>query len=198
MEEENIVLSEKENERTKNSGDSFWDLLKFGVLALIIVIPIRVFIAQPFIVSGTSMVPTFHESEYLIVDELSLHLRDPYRGEVIIFKAPPDTSKYYIKRVIGLPGETLEIRGSEVYITNNEVKEMKLDEPYILHPSYNDLKITLKEDEYFVMGDNRKASSDSRVWGALPRKNVVGRAFIRLFPLNELSILPGNFTDKNK
>ncbi len=190
--DQNVVENDKPAE-VKKDGDSFWDLVKFGILALLIVIPIRLFVAQPFIVSGTSMVPTFHDSEYLIVDELSYRLHHPKRGDVVIFRAPTDTSKFFIKRVIALPTETIEIKGSEVFITNATHPEgTKLAEPYVEHPAYNDLKVTLKEGEYFVMGDNRIASSDSRSWGTLPEKNLIGRAFLRLFPVSQAAVLPGN------
>lgn len=174
--------------------DSFFDLLKFAILAFIIVMPIRAFVAQPFIVSGSSMIPTFKDGQYLIVDEISYRLEKPKRGEIIIFKAPPEPSKYYIKRVVGLPGETVVINGSDVYIKNAEHPAgFKLDEPYVTHPSYNDMTVTLTNTQYFAMGDNRAASSDSRSWGPLPEKNIVGRALIRLFPLREINLNPGYY-----
>ncbi len=174
----------------KKSG--FWDLVKFAAIALLVVIPIRTFIAQPFIVSGSSMVPTFENRQYLIVDEISYRFNDPKRGDVIVFKYPKDTSLYFIKRIIGLPGETVHIEGSTITIKNKENPEgFVLDETYVKNKSENKIDITLAPDEYYVMGDNRSASSDSRVWGTLPRKLIVGRAYVRLFPFSAIGILPG-------
>ncbi|TSC61019.1 MAG: signal peptidase I [Parcubacteria group bacterium Gr01-1014_107] len=172
----------------------FKELLRFTIIAFLIVIPFRWFIAQPFIVNGASMEPTFHPGEYLIVDQLSYRIfEEPGRGAVIIFRYPQDPSKFFIKRVIGLPGETLEIRGKEIRITNSEHPDsFSLAEEYILHGRDEYQKVVLKDDEYFVMGDNRPFSSDSRIWGPLKENLIVGRPLLRLFPINRLKILPGD------
>lgn len=173
---------------------SFWEMVRFAILALLIVIPIRTFVAQPFIVSGNSMVPTFHDNEYLIVDELSYHFREPERDDVIVFRYPKDTTKFFIKRIIGLPGETVEITGSKITIRNSAVPDgFVLEEPYVKNQSANNMTTTLGDEEYFVMGDNRIASSDSRVWGVLPKKLIIGRAYLRLLPITEISFLPGSY-----
>lgn len=173
----------------------FKDIIKFSVIALVIVIPIRFFVAQPFIVSGASMLPTFDSGQYLIVDQLSYYFHEPKRGEVIIFKYPKDPSKYFIKRVVGLPGETIRIEGKNIYVENEDHPSgFLLEEPYLeaenVQPS--SLTITLSGDQYFVLGDNRRASSDSRIWGPLSEDLVVGRAFLRLLPINQSGILPGD------
>ncbi len=172
----------------------FVELLKFFIIAVVIVIPIRFWIAQPFIVSGASMEPTFDTGQYLIIDELTYHLSNPQRGDVIIFKYPLNTSEYFIKRIIGLPGETVEIRDGKVYVIGTDSIEKALPEPYIINKGngYN-RTVTLKSDEYFVMGDNRPNSSDSRVWGPLPNSDIVGRALVRLLPFNSISTFPGRF-----
>ncbi|MEK7579476.1 MAG: signal peptidase I [Patescibacteria group bacterium] len=168
------------------------ELIRFALITLFIVVPIRVFIAQPFIVSGSSMDPTFENGEYLIVDEITYRLDEPKRGDVIIFKYPQDTSKFFIKRIIGLPDETVLVEGSKITITNKSRPEgLTLDEAYLIHPTHSNIRITLADDEYFVMGDNRPASSDSRIWGALPRNLIVGRAFVRLLPLGKIDAFPG-------
>ena len=173
---------------------SFWEMVRFALVALLIVIPIRTYVAQPFIVSGSSMVPTFHDSEYLVVDELSYRFEEPKRNDVIIFRYPKDTTKFFIKRIIGLPNETLIINGSRVTIKNMANPDgFVLDEPYVKNQSSNNLTVTLGPDEYFVMGDNRIASSDSRIWGTLPRNLIIGRAFLRLLPLSEIAVLPGEY-----
>lgn len=171
------------------------EIIRFSLIALIIVLPIRLFIAQPFIVSGASMETTFSTGQYLIVDQLTYHLEEPERGDVIIFRYPKDPSKFFIKRIIGLPGDTLSISGHDVTITNATYPNgFTLEEEYILDKKpLGMITETLGEEEYFVMGDNRDASSDSRSWGVLQRDKIVGRAFLRLFPVNAIDVMPGNF-----
>jgi signal peptidase I len=174
----------------------FTELLKFALIAVIIVAPIRLFVAKPFIVSGASMEPTFETGQYLIVDELSYHFSAPERGQVIIFKYPLDPSQYFIKRIIGLPNETVSIKGGEIYITKTDGTTLHLTEPYIKNIGNGaDMSVTIPAGKYFVMGDNRPESSDSRYWGLLPADNIVGRAYIRLLPFNEISILPGSVAE---
>lgn len=172
-------------------------LLSFILIVIAIVVPVRIFIAKPFIVSGTSMSPTFESWHYLIIDQVTYNLREPERGEVIVMRYPLDTSRYFIKRIIGLPGDTVIIDGSNVLIKNAEHPDgIKLDEPYIAdsNKAENHLITTLAADEYYVMGDNRGASADSRYWGMLPKKNIVGRAYVRLFPFTQIGYLPGAHT----
>ena len=177
---------------------SFWELVRFALIALIIVVPIRVFVAEPFIVSGTSMVPTFENGDYLIVDKLSYEIGNPKRDDVAVFRYPYDTTKFFIKRVIGLPGETVDIKGNEVTITNASHPDgLKLDQPFVIHGANNDTHYVLKNDEYFVMGDNRIASSDSRYWGPVTKNFFVGKAFVRLLPATKIDILPGSYHQAN-
>ncbi len=176
------------------------ETIKFIVLALVIVLPIRLWIAQPFVVSGASMDPTFGNGQYLIVDELSYRFQNPDRGDVIVFEPPIDPERYYIKRIIGLPGETIEIRDNSVIIKNNEYPEgFVLSEPFVYagNEKVDNLSLTLKKDQYFVMGDNRKASSDSRVWGPITKKAIVGKPAARLFPIETISVYPGKVTYSN-
>ena len=163
------------------------------VIALVISLPIRFFIAEPFVVNGVSMSPTFATGQFLIVDRLTYRFEKPQRGDVIIFEYPNDPSIYYIKRVIGLPGETVNIQDGHVYISTGSSTPVELDEPYIapVHASHDNYNITLGPTQYFVMGDNRAQSSDSRAWGPLDQKYLIGRPVLRLLPLNELSVLPG-------
>jgi signal peptidase I len=181
----------------RRSVENAWDLIKFAVIALIIVIPIRMFIAQPFVVSGESMFPTFDNGEYLIVDELSYYLGSPHRDDVIIFRYPNDQKRFFIKRIIGMPNEEISIKNGKVTITNKDNPDgFTLDEPYIDEPF--DITATYKtgDNEYFVLGDNRNRSSDSRVWGLLPRKLIIGRAYLRLLPINSIKYLPGYYQEK--
>ena len=180
--------------------ESFWkELVKFILLAVLIVVPIRTFIAQPFIVSGASMDPTFWDGEYLIVDELSYRLGEPKRGEVVIFRYPQDPSKFFIKRLIGLPGEKLVIKSGEITITTAAGNEISWKEPYVEEGrknTYENITTTLGDNEYYVLGDNRTGSSDSRRWGPVPRNYIVGRPLVRLIPLSKISLFPGDFTSK--
>lgn len=171
-----------------------WDLIKFAVMALAIVIPIRLWIAQPFVVSGESMLPTFHNGEYLIVDEISYIIGEAHRGDVVIFRYPGDHKRFFIKRIIGLPNEKILINEGKVTIINKEHPEgIELDEPYINEEYFAGSQYETKDDEYFVMGDNRNRSSDSRFWGVLQKDLLIGRAYLRLLPLNEISYLPGKY-----
>lgn len=169
------------------------ELIRFAIIALLIVFPIRLFVAQPFIVAGASMEPAFENGQYLIVDEITYRLGEPERGDVIIFRYPRDPSKFFIKRIIALPGETIQLEDSRVIVRNRKHPEgFVLDELYVAAMDKPvSLTVSLDDNEYFVLGDNRDASSDSRVWGTLDRKLIIGRAFLRLLPLDKADIFPG-------
>lgn len=191
-EKNNIVPPNQSGE--KFDKQSFWELARFALIAIAIVIPIRVFIAQPFIVSGSSMVPTFQDGQYLIVDEISYRLSDPKRDDVIVFRYPNDQTKFFIKRIIGLPNEKVDIKGNAITITNAEHPSgFTLEQPFIENTGNNNMHYELKDGEYFVMGDNRPASSDSRYWGAVSRKLLIGKVFVRLLPINKIGVLPGSY-----
>ncbi len=175
----------------KDSQDSWnWkELVKLAIIALVIVIPFRLYVAQPFIVEGASMYPTFKNSHYLIVDEVTYRFKQPERGSVLVFKYPKDPSKSFIKRVIGLPGEIVSLKEGKVTITSGKYPNgLVLDEPYIELPKSDTLTYTLADDEYFVMGDNRAQSADSRIWGPVPKEDIIGRPLIRVVPFG---IFPG-------
>lgn len=184
-----------QQEPQKKKDGFITEIVKFSLVALLIVLPIRMFVAQPFIVSGASMETTFSTGEYLIVDQLSYRFEEPNRGDVIIFRYPKDPSKFFIKRVIGIPGDTIVIDGSTVTIINETHPDgVALNETYIRDMAPNTTQSeTLGDGEYFVMGDNRNASSDSRMWGVLQRDKIIGKAFIRLFPFTEIGIFPGEY-----
>lgn len=170
------------------------DSLKILLIALAIVIPVRMLLFQPFVVKGDSMEPNYHSGDYLIIDELSYRLRDPERGEVIVFKYPLNTSYRYIKRIIALPGETIDLKNGEVYVSRAGGEPTKVSEDlYISDATREKWKtrldygpVTLKADEFFVMGDNRNYSSDSRTWGVLPMKDITGRVVLRVSPFEVL------------
>jgi signal peptidase I len=193
-----LILSEEDlNQNLPKEENGIIEVIRFSIIALLIVIPVRMFIAQPFIVSGASMAETFHTGEYLIVDQVSYYLHDPSRGDVVIFRYPKDPTKYFIKRVIGLPGDTVIVEDSKVMIKNATNPEgFFLEEPYVRSMRTPErIEQVLGDREYFVMGDNRDESSDSRIWGVLQKERIVGRAFLRLFPPTELDILPGATTE---
>lgn len=176
---------------TKESDDSF---MRFIFIVMLIALPIRIFIFWPFVVSGESMVPTFQDKQYLIIDKLHFKLHDIERGDVVIFKYPKDPSRYFIKRIIGLPNETVLVKNGVVTISDQSKQHIiTLNEPYISETTNGSSEITLADDEYFVMGDNRPQSSDSRVWGPVQKDLIVGRAAARLFPLSSADILPGEY-----
>ena len=157
-----------------------FEVIKIVVLALLIVIPIRYFIFQPFVIKGNSMEPNFHQGDYLIVDEISYRFKEPQRGDVVVFRYPQDTSQRFIKRIIGLPGETVSIEGGKITIGEGIEGRILDESTYLPRQNYFDnVSLSLKEDEYFVLGDNRFASFDSRKWGSLPRDYIVGRVILR-------------------
>ncbi len=180
-----------------------WDFLKIVLIALVIIVPIRYFVFQPFIVSGSSMEPNFQNGEYLIIDELSYRFHEPTRGDVVVMRYPRDEKQFFIKRVIGLPGEKVQIDNGKVTIFNEQnPKGITLDEKYLPNQGLTyeqdpiliggEKTITLKSDEFFMLGDNRLHSSDSRSWGPLPRKDVIGKVFVRALPLNEFKVFTGS------
>lgn len=197
---------------TKEVGGIAWQIFKtIGGLILALII-IRFYIVQPFTISGASMEPSFFDKEYIIVNEISYHLGDPHRGDVVIFRHPePACNSYieksylnrvffqgpcnnYIKRVVGLPGETVIIRDGKVAVKDTSGVETQLDEDYIATniPTLGNQTVTLGKDEYFVLGDNRNpnASSDSREWGVLPRNHIIGKAMLVLLPPDNFGFVP--------
>lgn len=175
------------------------DLFTLLLLIVFIVVPIRMFVVSPFKVDGLSMYPTFDNGNYLIVDRLIYNFKPPQRGDVIVFNPPRSPSTYYIKRIIGLPGENISIDRGVVTITpttnpdKKSEEKISLTEPYTVNDdaTYTQ-KISLSPEEYFVMGDNRPNSSDSRVFGPLPKKNIIGRVDVRLYPPSMIGFLPGS------
>lgn len=162
----------------------FWEILKIIIIALVIVVPIRYFLFQPFIVRGASMEPSFHSGDYLIIDEISYRFWQPQRGEVIVFKYPKAPSQRYIKRIIGLPGEIIEIKEGQIFVSRDNETQVLDESFYFPEPliTPGNISMSLTENEYFVLGDNRAFSSDSRHWGSLAGEYIIGRAFFRAWP----------------
>lgn len=152
---------------------------------------IRTFLVQPFLVSGGSMSPNFSDGDYLLVDQLTYRFREPGRGEVAVFHSPNDESVYFIKRIIGLPGETIEIENGKIVVKNPENPDgLVLTELYLPQgESTNSVsEITLNKGEYFVLGDNRLHSFDSRSWGSLGAEEIVGLVRLRLWPPKSVTV----------
>lgn len=167
----------------------FLEVVQVILISCAIIIPIRYFLIQPFYVKGASMEPNFYDHEYLIIDELSYRFREPLRGEIIVFRYPRDPSQFFIKRVIGLPGETVEITNGNVIIYNeNNPNGVVLEEDYLVESTNGKKKVTLGEQEYYLLGDNRDESLDSRSFGVVDEQGIIGRVWIRGLPLSRMDL----------
>lgn len=176
----------------KSIGNFFWELIKAFLIAMAIIVPIRYYLVQPFFVRGASMEPSFDDGEYLVIDQLSFRFRQPERGEVIVFRFPGKPSQFFIKRIVGLPGERVRVEDGRVIIHNSFYPNgVVLDESSYLDKdvrSGGHVDYELSPSDFFMMGDNRPASSDSRSWGPLGRDYIIGRAWIRAFPFNRVEV----------
>lgn len=196
------------DEEVYGIGRFLWEIVKIGLLALIIIIPVRVFFFQPFFVQGSSMEPNFHDGEYLIVGEFGYKetgvgiggaelfrvesFRDLHRGDPVVFRPPGVIGQYFIKRVVGLPGETVEIKNSRISIKNEQFPSgFFVDETGYLMPTVRttgDRVLTLGSDQYFLLGDNREASRDSRSFGPVPKDRITGKVILRAWPLDRMNV----------
>jgi len=173
-------------------GAFIWETVKVVIISLAIIIPVRYYLIQPFFVRGDSMKPNFQDKDYILVDKLDYRLNKPERGDVIVFRYPLDPKEYFIKRIIALPEETINIQANTVTIYNTQNPEgFVLDESYLpeTQETVGTMRVKLDANEYFVMGDNRLFSSDSRRWGPLNRSYIAGRGWLRLWPLNKIEII---------
>lgn len=167
-----------------------YDVFKTVTTVLGVAFLIRFFLIQPFYISGQSMEPNFKNNQYIIVDQISYRIKSPKRGDVIVFKYPRNVAFSFVKRIIGLPGETVNVANGEVTIYNKvHPNGIKLEEDYITSRTPLQTNLTLGNDEYFVLGDNRPNSSDSRTWGALPRHLIVGKVWVVLYPFEEFKTI---------
>lgn len=183
------------NVSSPDASSSSSSLIVYTIVAIGLALFIRFFIAAPYIVSGASMEPTFYDYHYLIIDRVTYRLHEPSRGDVIVLDLPQNTSRALIKRIIGLPGETITIDQNKITIVNEEHPEgFTLEESYLDPENIggaSGLQVRLEKDQFFVLGDNRRVSADSRIWGTLPREDIEGRVFLRLYPFTQIGILPG-------
>ncbi|MDD5291306.1 MAG: signal peptidase I [Patescibacteria group bacterium] len=170
-----------------------FELIKIIVISLVIIIPIRYFLVQPFYVKGASMEPNFYDQEYLIIDEISYRFSKPERGDIIVFRYPKNPQEFFIKRIIGLPGEKIQIKDGQVRILNNgNPDSFILKEPYLASGtktySLTEDVVSLGEEEYFVLGDNRNSSKDSRSFGPVNRSFVTGKVVLRGWPFSRITL----------
>lgn len=171
----------------KRFWESFWEILETVIIAGVTVFLIRSYLVQPFLVSGASMDPNIAHGNYLIIDQLTKRFQKFQQGDVVVFHYPNDPDTFYIKRIIGLPGDQVRISDGNVFINGELLKEDYLS---LNIGTFGSADITLAGDQYFVLGDNRDNSSDSRSWGALQEQFIVGLARLRLFPFNQITIIP--------
>jgi signal peptidase I len=169
--------------------ENWWSTVRAFDIILIIGLVIRLFIVQPFIVDGISMENNFHNREAILVDKISYHFRTPIRGEVVIFIAPKSPSDDYIKRMIGLPGDKVKIVDGKVYVNGNLLNESFLTPGNQTPVDVEMTETTIPANNYFVLGDNRPRSSDSRDWGMLPKEDMIGRAVLAVYPFNMFGLI---------
>lgn len=198
------MVEGQDTEQTQNQGqkshvwrNELWDFVKTLLIFYVLYFVMRTYIAQPFLVKGRSMEQTFSDGDYLIVDQLSYNFTEPKRFEVVVFHTEfipgGNVNEYYIKRVIGLPGDRIVVKEGGVFLyEKNGPVATKLDEKYLIEGiktlANTPIDVVLKDNEYFVLGDNRGNSSDSRYWGPVNKKYILGKPLVRLFPLNEMAI----------
>lgn len=184
----------------------FLDLVETVAISLSIFLVVYLFLMQPHQVNGQSMVPNFQDGEHVMTDKISYKLREPIRGEVVVFHAPPaagcveGTGCDFIKRIVAVPGDQVAVRDNAIWVNDQKLPESYIPADYEISPGRATLdeEIYLGTDEYFVSGDNRPHSSDSRSWGPIKKEDIVGRVFLRYWPLFEMSLIkkaeyPANF-----
>lgn len=177
----------------------FLDFVETVVIALAIFVVVYRFLFQPHQVKGNSMYDNFHDGEYLLTDKISYRFNSPKVGEVIVFKAPQNESYDYIKRIIGLPGDRIKIKDGEVYVND----KLHIDSDYLTSQVYTrsgsywqeSLELVVPVNSYFVLGDNRNHSSDSRDWGPVPMENIIGKAWIRYWPIDRFTVIKNPISD---
>jgi len=165
------------------------EIVQVVAISLAIIIPIRYFLIQPFYVKGASMEPNFYDHEYLIIDEVSYRIGEPERGDIIVFKYPSDPKQYFIKRIVGLPNETIEVQNGNIVVYNESYPEGTiLEEDYLEADvvTAGQKKVKLRNDEYYVLGDNRNSSLDSRSFGPVNESYIVGKVWFRGWPVTKI------------
>lgn len=176
----------------KKLSSFFLDILEVFVFAIAIFLFVYLLVMQPHKIKGASMEPNFPDGEYLLTDKVSYRFREPERGDVIVFEAPRTDDEEFIKRIIGLPGEKVSIKGGKVYINNQQLKELYLDDALVTSAGsflLEGKEVVVPENNFFVLGDNRPASSDSRMWGFVSKDKITGRAFVIYWPPPQVGLI---------
>jgi len=191
----------------ENFLSAFFEIVIYIVSVLISVVIIRYFFIAPFSVEGSSMEPNLHDAELIIINKigylefLDFKVGEPERGDIVVIIPPNDTSKFYVKRIIGLPNDTLDFTNGEIVVKNNEYPNgVRLDEKYLSEDnnytsppgSYRNKTVTLGDREYYTLGDNRNASRDSRSFGPVNRANIIGKVWFVGFPLDKFRVVSHN------
>lgn len=186
----------------KNAGIFFIDTVETLVVAAAIFVIVYLFIMQPHRVDGESMFPTFHSQDYILTEKISYRFGRPKRGDIVVFRAPAekDKGKDFIKRIIALPGEKIKVENNHIYIYNSQNPNGFVLEESYLRPNVvttgeqylqEGVVKEVSDNNYVVMGDNRQNSSDSRAFGTVPKENLIGKAFLRYWPLSKFSLING-------
>jgi len=178
-------------------GASFLDLVETIAISLSIFLVVYLFLMQPHQVNGQSMVPNFQNGEYVMTDKITYKMRDPIRGEILVFHAPPaancveGTGCDFIKRVVGVPGDTIEVKENAIWVNNKKLSEEYIPDDFLIlaGKATKNKKIYLEPNEYFMCGDNRPYSNDSRTWGSITKSDIVGRVFFRYWPANVIGLI---------
>ena len=187
-EEDLEIVGEMERGLLYRAGLFFLELVKIAILSGITIGVVRYFLFKPFYVKGQSMEPSFYEKDYLIIDEITYRFREPARGEVVVFQSPTTDKDYYLKRIVGLPNERVKVENNKVIVYNLENPQgIVVEELYLEEITPGSIMKSLGSDQYFVMGDNRVASYDSRRFGPIDKENIVGRAWFRGWPFTRIS-----------
>jgi signal peptidase I len=181
-------LKQTKQENPQHQKENIWlELTKTVIYAVILAMGIRTFVAEARYIPSSSMEPTLLVNDRLIIEKITYHLRDPERGDVVVF-SPTETLKQqnfkdaFIKRVIGLPGETIEVKNGEVYVNGKVIAEKYIAQ----RPDYDFGPVKVPEHQYLVLGDNRNNSYDSHYWGFVPKENIIGKAAVRFYPFNRV------------
>lgn len=178
-------MKERRDDERIFSWRFLFETAKVVIISLAIILPIRYFLVQPFYVKGASMEPTFHDHQYLLIDEVTYRFREPARGDIVVFRYPNDPSQFFIKRIVGLPNETVTVEAGRVTITSPNAAPIVLDESsYFDGQTAGSVRLELASDEYYLLGDNRSASLDSRSFGPVERRYIVGRTWLRAWPFS--------------
>lgn len=171
----------------------FLDFLETIVVSLAIFAVVYIFLFQPHQVDGHSMESNFHDKEYILTDKVSYRMHKPNRGDVVVFHSPQDERVDYIKRIIGVPGDTVMVKGGYTYLNGQKLEEAYINDPGQVLPGqflHEGITVTVDDGHYLVMGDNRLHSSDSREWGLVTSAEIVGRAFFRYWPISSFGLVP--------